>query len=239
MKIAFALAVLTLAAPVAAQDRAKDAAELERISQTLIDSIAPGDPGPFDEYLDPALVHVDENDVVRDKAAFLKEIRPLPKGIIGTSKVEDFRATFAGDLAFTTYVDQEHVDIHGQAIHTRFRISDTWRRTPRGWRIIGEHIGAILKDPPALALPGETLCSYAGSYQLCPDTVARIRCEGDHLMSERPGRPPATYKAEVKDMFFAPGSPRSRRVFLRDAAGAITGFADRREGEDVVWKRVG
>ena len=239
MKIALACVALALAAPVAAEDRTTDTADLRRISQALIDSIAPGDPKLFDEYLDPALIHVDENDVVRDKAAFLKQIQPLPKGIIGTSKVEDFRASFAGDLAFTTYVDQEHVDIHGQAIHTRFRISDTWRRTPRGWRIIGEHIGAILKDPPALALPSETLCSYAGSYQLSPDTVAQIRCEGDYLVSERPGRPPATYKAEVKDMFFAPGSPRSRRVFLRNVAGAITGFADRREGEDVVWKRVG
>lgn len=33
-------------------------------------------------------------------------------------------------------------------------------------------------------------------------------------------------------MFFAPGKPRTRRIFIRDANGAITGFVDRREGID-------
>jgi hypothetical protein len=46
-----------------------------------------------------------------------------------------------------------------------------------------------------------------------------------------------TYLPEVRDVFFVAGQPRTRRVFLRDAAGRITGFADRREGEDVRWRR--
>ena len=40
-------------------------------------------------------------------------------------------------------------------------------------------------------------------------------------------------------MFFVAGQPRSRRIFTRDAAGAVIGFADRREGEDVRWLKVG
>lgn len=240
MKIAIiGAAALTLSAPGAAKDHVADTAALERISQSLLDSIAPGDPRLYSTYLDSALIHVDENNQVRDKPTFLAELKPLPKGIIGTSKVQDFKATFAGDLAFTTYDDQEMVDFYGQPIHTRFRITDTWHRTEAGWRMIGEHIAAVLKDPPAITLPKEVLCSYAGTYQLTAAIVAQVRCEGDHLVAERPGRPAATYKPEVRDLFFAPGSPRSRRVFLRDASGAISGFADRREGEDAIWQRIG
>jgi hypothetical protein len=35
----------------------------------------------------------------------------------------------------------------------------------------------------------------------------------------------------------APGAPRSRRIFSRDASGHIIGFVDRREARDIVWKR--
>jgi hypothetical protein len=35
-----------------------------------------------------------------------------------------------------------------------------------------------------------------------------------------------------------PGQPRTRRIFLRDPAGKIAGFGDRREGEDVRWRKV-
>jgi len=36
-----------------------------------------------------------------------------------------------------------------------------------------------------------------------------------------------------------PGKPRYRKIFPRDAAGKITGFAERREAWDIVWTRAG
>jgi hypothetical protein len=39
-------------------------------------------------------------------------------------------------------------------------------------------------------------------------------------------------------VFFVPGEPRLRYLFQRDAAGRITGFLQRRESWDLVWKRV-
>jgi hypothetical protein len=38
-------------------------------------------------------------------------------------------------------------------------------------------------------------------------------------------------------VFFVAGQPRTRKIFQRDAAGKITGFVDRREGIDLVWKK--
>ena len=61
--------------------------------------------------------------------------------------------------------------------------------------------------------------------------------DGDHLVFSRSGRPDRTFRPELKDLFFEAGQPRSRRLFQRDAAGAITGFVDRREERDILWRR--
>jgi len=42
---------------------------------------------------------------------------------------------------------------------------------------------------------------------------------------------------ESGDVFFSPGHPRTRRIFLRAPDGHVVGFADRREGTDLVWTR--
>ena len=46
-----------------------------------------------------------------------------------------------------------------------------------------------------------------------------------------------TYLVESADVLFIAGQPRVRRIFRRDGAGRVTGFIDRREGEDIDWKR--
>jgi hypothetical protein len=42
---------------------------------------------------------------------------------------------------------------------------------------------------------------------------------------------------EVRDVLFIAGQPRIRKIFQRDTAGRITGFVDRRENWDLVWRR--
>lgn len=63
-------------------------------------------------------------------------------------------------------------------------------------------------------------------------------CTDSGLQSERSGRKAVTQTPEAMDVFFEAGQPRSRRIFQRDAKGNITGFADRREGIDIVWNKV-
>lgn len=43
-------------------------------------------------------------------------------------------------------------------------------------------------------------------------------------------------QVEVRDVLFVPGQPRIRKIFQRNEKGKITGFADRRESWDLVWK---
>lgn len=139
-------------------------------------------------------------------------------------------AVVAGEL-------QEYLDYHGQNLRTRFRFLDTWLRTPDGWRLAARHTAAVLKDPPAISLSAADLCTCAGEYRLTPAITTTVRCTEKGLTAERSGRPPATYLPEVRDVFFVAGQPRSRRIFIRDTAGAVVGFVDRREGEDVRWEK--
>ena len=213
------------------------ATELRRMSQELLDALAPGNVAVWDRYLDDRFLHMDENGVVRNKEEFLKEVKPLPKGLVGRIEIDRFEATFAGSTAVVAYEMQEYLDYFGQSLRTRFRSLDTWVSTPDGWRLLGGHIAAVLKDPPTIKLSPEALSEYEGVYSLTSDIKTTIRVGDVGLTAEREGRPDAMYAAEIRDMFFVPGQPRTRRIFTRDASGRVDGFVDRREGEDIRWTR--
>jgi hypothetical protein len=207
------------------------------MTQELLDAVAPGKVDVWDRYLDGALIHVDENGIVRTKTELLKELKPLPPGLKGSIAIERFEARVLGDFAVVAEESQERLDYHGQILRSRFRSVDTWRRTPAGWRLVAQHVAAVLKDPPAVRLSQTQLCEYNGTYKLAAQIQARVACTADGLRVEREARPPTIYKAELLDVFFAEGQPRSRRIFVRDSAGKIMGFVDRREGEDISWTR--
>jgi ketosteroid isomerase-like protein len=213
------------------------AAQLRRDTQALLDAIAPGDTAVWDKFLDPAVLQIDENDVVRGKAQILAELKPLGPGLIGDLAIDDFRVAVSGDVAVVTHEDKETLEYHGQMILSRFRMTDTWHKTPQGWRVLGSQVLAVLQDPPQVSLDETTLCSYAGRYALTSEIVATIRCSGDRLIVARAGRPDRAFLAEVKDVFFEPGQPRTRRLFLRDTTGRVTAFVERREARDILWTR--
>jgi len=222
----------------ASPDQAEEVrALLQRQSQELVDAIASGSVAVWDKYLDPQVLYVDESGKVSTKKQMLDEIRPLPEGVSGTIKVTDFDVAVHKDVAVATYVNDEHEDYHGHKLHCQYRTTDTWKKTPIGWRLVGSQVLALRTDPPAIALPAATLDSYCGSYALTPAIVYEIRRKGAALEGQQTGRKPEELSAEAPDVFFVPGRPRYRYIVLRDAAGKITGLTQRREAWDLVWKR--
>ncbi len=211
--------------------------ELRKIVQEMLDAVAPGNVAVWQRYLHERVIHVDENGTVRTKAALLAEFSPLPPGLVGRIAVDRFNIQTHGDIAVVAYELQEHLHYHGQILRSRFRASDTWLRTAEGWRLLAEQVNAVLKDPPSVKLTQQQLCAYNGSYAMTAEITATIRCTQGGLTMERSGRKPAQYLAEVADVFFVPGQPRTRRIFVRDAQGKVVGFVDRREGEDVRWNK--
>jgi hypothetical protein len=213
------------------------AAELRQNTKELLDAIAPGDVAVWDRLLDEKVIQIDENDVVRSKAAILADLKPLGPGLTGNLEIDDFRVVVRSDVAVVSHEDKEYLDYHGQVVRSRFRMTDTWIRTSGGWRLLASQVLAAQQDPPAMRLDPDVLCAYAGRYALTPQLTATIECHDDALLFDRQGRPTRRFLAELRDVFFEPGQPRTRRIFQRDEAGHLTGFVDRREGRDIVWKR--
>jgi len=212
--------------------------ELRQNTKALLDAIAPGDVGVWNRLLEDDALQVDENDVVRNKSQVLADLKPLGPGLRGHLDIDDFRVTRRGEVAVVTHEDDEYLDYHGQIIRSRFRMTDTWIHTSKGWRELGSQVLAVLQDPPAQALDTAVLCGYAGQYKMANEIIASVRCERDGLVVEREGRPARRFKAELADVFFEPGEPRTRRIFLRDRLGRITGFVDRREARDIHWTKM-
>jgi hypothetical protein len=212
-------------------------ATLQRATQALVDALAPAQRNVWEHYTDPSLIYVTEDNEVKDRARLLAEMNPLPPGSSGWIVLEEFRCTDFGRFAVTTYVMDEHETIEGHELHARYRGSDTWRATADGWRLAAAQVYAIPLDPPP-GQPASALAEYEGVYSLSPVTRQTIRRDGDHLMADRPGRDSQILLPESGDVFFTPGRPRTRRIFSRATDGHVVGFADRREGTDLVWTRI-
>jgi ketosteroid isomerase-like protein len=205
--------------------------------QALLDAIAPGDRKVWDDALAPDAVYVDENGVTMERADFLKQLDPLPAGASGTIRIASYSARISGDLATVVHTDDEHENYHGQTLTARYLMTETWRRESGRWKLQMVHAYAILKDPPAVALAAKELQEYAGRYSGGSDLVYLIQWDGKQLVGGRAGRSMTPLHVELRDVLFIAGQPRTRKIFQRDAEGKITGFVDRREGEDLVWHR--
>ena len=227
--------LLAIGTPASAAENVADI--LRRQTQELVDAIATGSAAVWDRYLDERLRYVDESGKVLTKRQMVEGTKPLPEGVNGTIKVIQFDAVVHGDVAVATYVNDENEDYHGHKLHCQYRTTDTWLKTPKGWRLIAAQVLALRTDPPPSPLAASLRAEYCGRYALTPAIAYEIRCKGDALEGQQTGRTVEELSAEAPDVLFVPGRPRYRYVFLRDAGGKITGFAQRREAWDVVWKR--
>jgi len=205
-------------------------------TQALLDAVAVGDRPVWDRLLDPRAVYVSENGTVETKASLLAQLDPLPTGITGSLKIATFAVTLHGDTAIVVHEDHETVSFFGQPVTADYRSTDTWRRGPDGWRLLATHVHAVNQDPPEEPLAD--LDAYVGTYRLSPTMSYGITRDGDHLMGRRTGGKPHRLAVEVRDVLFVPGQPRTRKIFRRDARGAVTSFVDRREGRDITWQRI-
>jgi ketosteroid isomerase-like protein len=231
--------LLAAATAVAASAPAPDdAATLRALDQALLDATAPGDRATWDRALAPDAVYVDEDGHVLDRAAFLEALEPLPRGLSGHIDIVDHGVRLHGDTALVVEKLDEHEDYHGLPLRAGYLITETWLRQEGRWRLALVHAYVVNPDPPAIALPAATLDEYAGRYAGPGGMVYEIRREGDRLVGGRVGGAAHPLLAEMPDLFFVAGQPRIRKIFQRDAGHAVTGFVDRREGEDIAWTRL-
>jgi hypothetical protein len=233
---------ILLALAVAASSGTPDA-DLEKSlrakDQALVDAYAPGNRATWEAALAPDALYLNENNVTMTRSAFLDQLQPLPPNTSGRIEIVDYRMVRSGDVATVIHKDAETEIYHGQTLRSTFMMSETWKETPAGWRLLLLHTDYVLKEPPAIQLPPQELTAYPGKYRAGPDLVYVVTLSGGSLTGAREGRPGVPLLAEVKDVFFIAGQPRTRKIFQRDGHGAVTGFVDRREGTDIVWTKIG
>ena len=75
--------------------------ELVRRTQEIMDSVAPGNPEPWKKYFADDGMYFDEKGRFMDKAAFLKDVSPLPNGYSGTIKVVNLTKRVSDLLAIS------------------------------------------------------------------------------------------------------------------------------------------
>lgn len=214
------------------------AAVLHRQTQELMDAITHGSAAVWDRYLDAKSIYTAEDGTLQTKAQMVEGTKPLPAGVSGNIKVIDFKATVHGPVAITNYVSDEHEDYHGHKLHCQYRTTDTWLKTPAGWRLVAGQVLALRTDPPAVPFTALQMNEYVGRYALTPAITYEIRRQGDGLEGQQTGRKAEPLKAEAPDVLFVPGKTRYRKIFKRAPGGRVTGFAERREAWDIDWKRL-
>lgn len=211
--------------------------QLRANDQALLDATAPGDRKIWDRLLADDATYVDENGVVMDRATFLKELVPLPSYASGHIDIIDYQVHQHGDTALVVHRDNEYETYHGLSLRAQYLMTETWIHQRGSWRLALVHVYVVSPDPPAISVATSILDSYVGRYRLTDDVTYVIRREGDHLLGGPEGSSGKPLLAETADVFFIAGQPRSRKLF-QHKGDQVTGFIDRREGEDLVYARL-
>ena len=237
LAIAGAAAFIGSAADALASSDA--AAEFRARDQALLDGIGTGDKAVWERTLSPDAIYIDENGAIYSKPQVIKEmIVPLPPRVSGHLDIASYQLQVKGDTALVVHKDDEFESWHGHALKAQYIMSETWRRENGAWKLAMVHVYVVPKDPPAVSLAPAKLDEYAGRYKAAAELLDTIARGGAKLTLSFNGKPAKPLLVESPDMLFIPGEPRFRYIFQRGAAGRITGFIERREGENILWKRV-
>ncbi len=233
-----ALLVLAASALAAAADSEKITQDdLVRRTQELCDAVAVGNQAPWKQYYAGDAVYFDEKGRNMDKSALVADITPLPKGSSGSIKVVKPQSRILGQTAILTYDLDETETIYGQKMTARYHETDTWMFRDGRWEIVAGQVLRYYEDPAPGKVDIARLSDYVGTYELAPGVRLTVSREGDKLHSKRGDRPQELLVPEVTDLFFRPGA-EGRRLFRRNDSGKVDALIDRRNNEDVVWKKL-
>jgi hypothetical protein len=228
--------ILMLVTSAVAAEPAITEQELVRRTQELYDAIVPGDQTPWKKYFADDCTFSDEKGRTFDKAKLVADITPLPKGYSGAIKIENVISRIIGDTAILSYDANETETIFGQNLRARYHVTDTWLRRNGQWQIIASQAHRYYEDPAIGKADEKKFPDCIGTYQLAPDQIRTVTSENGKLFVERKGKKEELL-AESSDLFFRKGV-EGRILFRHESAGTVDALIDRRNNEDVVWRKI-
>jgi hypothetical protein len=210
--------------------------ELVRRTQELMDGFPSGDKGPWEKYLAADLMYFDEKGQLKDKTAQVAEIAPLPAGYSGTIKIVNPQSRIIGHTAILAYDMDETEIVYGRTLHARYHETDTWMWRDARWQMIAGQVLRYYEDPAVGEVNASRFADYVGTYEQAPGDTLKITLDGGKLYSQRDKSPRHALLPETTDLFFRPGM-EGRFLFHRNAQGKVDEIIDRRNNEDLIWKR--
>src|SRR5262245_57133449 len=161
--LAMALATLSVHAQntdgLARTDAANATVEqLKRATQEMLDAVAPGDVAVWQRYLAEDCVYTDEEGNVKTRQDLLKELKPLPKGYLGSIKMGEPRVVAQENAIVLSHRDREELELYGQKLVTWFHSTDTWVKSQDGqWRLVAVQVMAIPNERKPIAVSPKKL----------------------------------------------------------------------------------
>jgi len=225
--------------PATKGSAAETVERLKRATQELLDAIAPGNKAVWEHYLAAGSIYADEEGRVLTKDEMIKELNPLPSGYIGSIKIGDTKSLVQDGVVVLSHRDREELRLYGQTIITYFHMTNTWAKQADGqWQLVSTQVMAIPNERKPAAIDPKSLSAYVGQYELAPQVTYTVTLEGDKLFGQRIGRTKEELLPFCVDVFYRKGSWRGEKVFNRDAQGRVIAMFDRRENNDLVWRKV-
>ena len=236
--LAFAVMVASMSSCTSSRNRAPITQdELVRNEQAMFDAAAPGDQKPWKKYFADDSMYFDEKGRSMDKRALVEDVAPLPPGYSGSIKVVNPKSNIQGDTAVLSYDLNETETIFGQNMTARYHGTDTWMYRDGKWQIVAGQMFRYYEDPAPGKVDVKKYADYAGTYELAPAVTQTISVRGGGLYARRGERPEEELVPESPDIFFRKGV-EGRRLFRRAQGGKVDAMIDRRNNEDVVWKKI-
>jgi len=210
--------------------------ELVRRTQELCDAIAPGNQAPWKKYFAGDCIFSDERGRTMDKAKLVADITPMPAGYSGTIKVANVQSRILSDTAVLSYDLNETETIFGQNLMARYHTTDTWLRRNGEWQIIASHAHRYYEDPTVGKADPKKFADFIGTYELAPGQTRLVSVEGENLITNRKGKKEQLFP-ETSEIFFRKGV-EGRILFRYDANAKVDTLIDRRNNEDVIWRKI-
>jgi len=210
--------------------------ELVRRTQELFDAVVPGNKEPWQEYFADDCIFGDEKGRNFNKTQLIADITPLPKGYSGTIKIVKPKSVIHGDTAILSYDLDETETIFGQKLTARYHVTDTWLQRNGVWQIASSQAMRYYEDPAVATIDSKKFVDFNGAYELAPGQTRRVFSEGENLYLERNGKREQLLP-EGSEIFFRKGV-EGRILFRYADSGKVDALIDRRNNEDVVWRRV-
>ena len=212
--------------------------ELVSIIQSLMDAVAVGDKAVWERHVADDLIYTDENWRVLTKREILADFKPLPKGYTGSIKVAEVKSRINGDAAVVSWQAHEEETVYGQRLAPVYLVTDTYFRRGGRWQLVAEQITVRPSERKPFVVDPKVYDALAGEYELTPGVTYAVTIEGGRLLGQRTGRDKQELLPADFNTYFVKGTIRGEKVFVRDAGGRVTAMLDRRENNDLVWKRI-